>query len=80
MQVIRLIRFYTTLTVYDGKECDWQNCRELYLSEKGVETFKEHMYDVQGWNRESGYPTRKTLEEMYLKHVADNLQSKGKLG
>ncbi|MDR0310160.1 MAG: hypothetical protein LBJ21_01095 [Acidobacteriota bacterium] len=72
--------FYTTRTVFDGKNWDWQNCRELYLSEKGVETFKEHMYAIEGWNNASGYPTRKTLEDLDLKYVADYLQSKGKLG
>jgi aldehyde:ferredoxin oxidoreductase len=72
--------YSNTHPVYNGKEWDVTNTRELYFSEKGVETFKEHMYDVQGWNRESGYPTRKTLEDMDLKYVADYLQSKGKLG
>ena len=72
--------FYTNRTVFDGNEWAWKNCRELYMSEKGVEAFKEHVYDVQGWNRDSGYPTRKTLEELGLKDVADYLQSKDKLG
>ncbi|MCL2878294.1 MAG: hypothetical protein FWF13_05890 [Acidobacteria bacterium] len=72
--------WYTSRTVYDGREWDWKNCRELYFTEKGIETMKEHVYEIEGWNRDSGYPTRKTLEELELKHVADYLQSKGKLG
>jgi len=56
------------------------NCNELYLTEKGVETFKEHYYRLEGWNLESGYPTRKTLEGLELKNVADYLHSKQKLG
>ena len=72
--------FYTERTVFDGKEWDWKNCRELYFSEKGIETMKGHVYDIEGWNRDSGYPMRKTLEDLDLKYVADHLQSKGKLG
>jgi len=72
--------FYTERTVFDGREWDWQNCRELYFSDKGIETMKSHVYRLEGWNVDSGYPTRKTLEELDLKYVADYLQTKGKLG
>jgi aldehyde:ferredoxin oxidoreductase len=63
----------------DGK---WQiaNCKELYFSREGVDQFKTHFYNVEGWNPDSGYPTRKSLEGLGLKGVADFLQSKGKLG
>ena len=72
--------FYTERTVFDGRQWDWKNCRELYMSAEGVDRFKEHVYDIEGWNRDSGYPTRKGLEELDLKYVADYLQTKGKLG
>jgi len=72
--------YYTSRTVFDGKEWDWQNCRELYFTEKGIETMKEHVYEIEGWNKDSGYPPRKALEELDLTNVADHLQSKGKLG
>ena len=72
--------YYNILPVYDGKNWDWQDCRELYFTEKGIEAFKDHLYKLQGWNVESSYPTRKTLEDIDLKYVADHLQSKGKLG
>jgi aldehyde:ferredoxin oxidoreductase len=72
--------YYNVLPVYDGKNWDWQNCRELYFTEKGIESLKDHYYKLEGWNLESSYPTRKTLEDLDLKHVADHLQSKGKLG
>jgi aldehyde:ferredoxin oxidoreductase len=61
--------FYNPLPVYDGSNWDWQDCRELYFTEKGVETFKEHYYTIEGWNVESGYPTRKTLEDLDLKYA-----------
>ena len=72
--------FYNERTVFDGKEWDWKNCRELYFSDAGIEAMKGHMYAIQGWNPDSGYPTRKSLEEVDLKNVADYLQSKQKLG
>jgi len=72
--------FYKELPVYDGKNWEWKDCNELYFTEKGVETFKEHFYKLEGWNLESGSPTRKTLEDLDIKYVADHLQSKGKLG
>ena len=72
--------YYDNRTVFDGKEWSVKNCHELYLSEKGVDTFLEHVYRLEGWNTESGYPTRKTLEDLDLKYVADYLQSKNKLG
>ena len=72
--------FYTERTVFENGEWDWKNCRELYLTEKGVDAFLEHVYRLEGWNPESGYPTRKTLEDLDLKYVADYLQKQQKLG
>ncbi|HSW38532.1 MAG TPA: aldehyde ferredoxin oxidoreductase C-terminal domain-containing protein, partial [Acidobacteriota bacterium] len=72
--------FFNILPVFDGKAWDWQDCRELYLSREGVDTFKTHYYRVEGWNEDSGYPTRKTLEGLDLKYAADHLEKQGKLG
>lgn len=72
--------FDTEKPVYDGKNWDWKNCRELYFTKDGVEHWKTQLYDVEGWNKDSGYPTRKTLEDLGMKHVADYLKSKNKLG
>jgi len=72
--------FYTERTVLENGKWDWKNCRELYLSEKGVDAFLEHVYRLEGWNPDSGYPTRRTLEDLDLKHVADHLQKQQKLG
>jgi aldehyde:ferredoxin oxidoreductase len=70
----------TTLPVFDGSKWEWANCRELYLDDKGVEQWKTEFYKVEGWDPKTGYPTRKTLEDLGLKYVADALQSKNKLG
>jgi aldehyde:ferredoxin oxidoreductase len=44
------------------------------------EEFKTIFYKLQGWDTESGYPTKATLESMDLGYVADELENKGKLG
>ncbi len=66
--------------VYDGSKWEWQSCRELYMEDKGVEQWKTHFYTHEGWDPQTGYPKRKTLEELGMKHVADVLQSKNRLG
>jgi aldehyde:ferredoxin oxidoreductase len=66
--------------VFDGSKWSWQNCKELYFTKEGVEQWKTHFYDIQGWNQETGYPTRKTLEDLGIKNVADVLESNNKLG
>jgi aldehyde:ferredoxin oxidoreductase len=50
------------------------------LDRAKVEDFKTKFYKFEGYNSDSGYPTRPTLEKMNLKKVADLLQSKNKLG
>jgi aldehyde:ferredoxin oxidoreductase len=72
--------YATTLPILNGDKWELQNCRELYFSREGVDQFKTHFYNVEGWDPNSGYPTRKTLEGLGMKHVADVLQSKNKLG
>jgi len=44
------------------------------------EDFKTRFYRFQGWDADSGYPTRDTLESQGLAPVADELQQHGKLG
>ncbi len=68
------------LPIFDGSKWEWQNCKELYFTREGVDQWKTHFYKVEGWDPASGYPTRKTLEDLGMKHVADVLQSKNKLG
>jgi aldehyde:ferredoxin oxidoreductase len=66
--------------IFDGKKWEWKNCKELYLTREGVEKFKTHFYELEGWNKDSGYPKRSTLEDLGIKGVAEVLKSKGKLG
>jgi aldehyde:ferredoxin oxidoreductase len=68
------------LPVYDGSSWSWKKLTDLYLDEKGVEQWKTAFYTVEGWDSKTGYPTRKTLEGLGLKHVADVLEAREKLG
>ncbi len=75
-----MANFGTMLPVYDGSNWEWANCRELYLDEEGVEHWKTAFYKTEGWDAETGYPKRKTLEDLGMKHVADVLEANNKLG
>jgi len=44
------------------------------------EDWKTIYYELEGWDTKTGWPTRNTLEGLGLGNVADELESKGKLG
>ena len=69
-----------TLPIYDGSKWDWVPCTDLYLNEQGVEQWKTAFYQYENWDTKTGHPKRKTLEDLGLKHIADVLQAKNKLG
>lgn len=50
------------------------------LDRDKVEDWKTKFFELEGWDTSSGWPKRATLEELDLKHVADALESAGKLG
>ena len=53
--------------------------RELKLSELayGTEKAKDLFYDIFGWDRTTGVPTRETLEKYDLADMADDLEKRG---
>jgi len=53
---------------------------DVFLDKSGVETFKTSYYEFEGWDKDTGWPSRNTLEGLGLKNVADKLESAGKLG
>ncbi len=65
---------------YDGSKWDWTPGTDMYLDKQGVEQWKTAFYQFEGWDTKSGYPNRKTLEDLGLKSIADILQSENKLG
>ena len=39
-----------------------------------LEPLKDQFYEAHGWDKVTGIPTRKTLEEFGLKEIADDLE------
>ena len=73
-------RFDTDKPTYDGKYWEWKNCKKLYLTEEGAEQWKTYFFEIEGLDKGSGYPVRKTLDDLGMKKVADLLKSKDKFG
>jgi aldehyde:ferredoxin oxidoreductase len=71
---------YGGVPIYENGK--WRNDQapDMYLDRKGVDDFKSHYYALEGWDKEHGWPTRKTLEDFGLKRVADTMAAKGRLG
>jgi aldehyde:ferredoxin oxidoreductase len=68
------------LPAYKNGKWSLTTLEDMYLDKAGVEQWKTHYYKFEGWNPDTGWPTRKTLEELGLKKVADTLASAGRLG
>jgi aldehyde:ferredoxin oxidoreductase len=71
---------YGGVPIYENGKWRSDAAHDMYLDKKGVNDFKDHFYALEGWDKEHGWPTRKTLEDLGLKQVADKLAAKGKLG
>jgi len=59
---------------------DYHYYAKRTLDRNKFDEFKTRFYKLQGWDVESGYPNRSTLEKIGLGYVADELGNKGKLG
>jgi aldehyde:ferredoxin oxidoreductase len=68
------------LPVYENGEWKTRVMDDMYFDKGGVEQWKTRYYQCEGWDTHTGWPTRKTLEELGLHNVADTLKSAGKLG
>jgi aldehyde:ferredoxin oxidoreductase len=72
--------FWGGVPIYENGEWRSDLAPDMYLDRKGVDDFKTHYYALEGWDNENGWPTRKTLEGFGMKHVADTMAARGKLG
>jgi aldehyde:ferredoxin oxidoreductase len=63
----------------DG-QWDYFDYARRQLDRTGVEEFKTRFYLIMGWDPDTGYPTRSTLNELELHDVADALEKQQKLG
>ncbi|MBP7342122.1 MAG: aldehyde ferredoxin oxidoreductase C-terminal domain-containing protein, partial [Syntrophaceae bacterium] len=50
------------------------------LDAKKYNAMLDEYYELHGWNKKNSFPTRKTLEDLDLAYVADELARLGKLG
>ena len=50
------------------------------MDEEKYDQMLDEYYDLHGWDRETSFPKRETLEELSLGYVADDLEKIGKLG
>ncbi len=66
--------------VYENGKWSWQPLLDMYLDDGGVELFKTNFYSLEGWDINNGWPTRRTLEALNLKRIADALAKRGRLG
>ncbi|MBA7657389.1 hypothetical protein ES703_65326 [subsurface metagenome] len=57
-----------------GKVAGWK------LERKDWDALLDEYYERHNWDKETSFPTRKCLEELDLKGVADDLEKVGKLG
>jgi aldehyde:ferredoxin oxidoreductase len=49
------------------------------IDEEAFAIMVDNYYEQRGWDKETGWPTRNTLEDLDLKDVADELEGEGKL-
>jgi len=68
------------LPIYENGEWKYSDCIGRILDRARFEEWKTRYYELEGWDINSGWPTRSTLEELGLGKVADELQRKEKLG
>jgi hypothetical protein len=66
--------------VYVDGKWSFEDQSDLYLEKSGVEQFKTSFYKLEGWSVDKGWPTRKTLDELGMKKIADTMAAKGKIG
>ncbi len=74
------IAIYGGVPIYEKGKWRNDNCRDMYLDRKGVDDFKTHFYALEGWDKEHGWPTKKTMEELGLKRMVETMKKAGKLG
>jgi aldehyde:ferredoxin oxidoreductase len=66
-----------------GKEngdWDYYGYSRRTLERDKFEEFKTRFYRLQGWDTDTGYPKRSTLESLGLGYVADELERHNKIG
>jgi aldehyde:ferredoxin oxidoreductase len=73
------VRNYDRNADMDWNEIAIRLINTCFVEEDKFKIMVCNFYEKLGWDRETGRPTRATLEELGLKDVADELESLGKL-
>lgn len=68
------------MPAYENREWKYKNVTGRKLDRTRVEEWKTRYYQLEGWDPKTGWPTRRTLEDLDLGSVADELERQGKLG
>jgi aldehyde:ferredoxin oxidoreductase len=68
------------LPVYENGRWKYSDNMGRKLDRARFEDWKTLFYKFEGWDPDNGWPTRETLEELNLSHVADTLEKAGRLG
>lgn len=68
------------VTVYKDNKWEYSVESKMYIDSPKFESWKTKFFQFEGWDTASGWPKRKTLEDLGLKKVADALASANKLG
>jgi aldehyde:ferredoxin oxidoreductase len=66
--------------VFENGEWTFSDMADRHIDRDKFEDWKTLYYRLEGWDEKTGWPTRRTLEDLGLKKVADELESKAKLG
>ncbi len=66
--------------MYKDGEWKYESAVGRTLDRAKVEDWKTKFFEIEGWDTTTGWPTRATLEELGLGHVADELEKQNKLG
>ena len=89
---LRLQNLYRAIQIrnYDRtRELEWNEVVPFFrrpdgttgavIDEDKFAVMVDNFYELHGWDKATGWPTRATLEELDLKDVADELEAEGKL-
>gem|GEM_PF-85632 len=68
------------LPIYENGQWHFSDNLGRTLDKDRFEEWKTLFFELEGWDKSSGWPTRGTLEQLGLAKVADELQNQGKLG
>jgi len=74
------LKWHPPVPAFIDGEWTYEKIKGRKIERDKFEEWKTTYYQLEGWDPETGWPTRATLESLGLGHVADELQKNGRLG